>query len=93
MSNFNRLPYISFFISLLLIRLSGLAQQANQAEIPKGRIETFKFKESKIFPGTERTVEVYIPKQIDPAKPACVFVHQDGFAGALQISVEVKCRS
>ncbi len=38
----------------------------------------FPFNESKIFPGTTRDYSIYIPKQYDPAKPACLFVDQDG---------------
>ena len=46
--------------------------------VPKGEVLKFTFAESKIFPGTTREYWVYIPKQYDPAKPACVFVCQDG---------------
>ena len=46
--------------------------------VPKGDILQFKFDQSKIFPGTTRNVTVYVPKQYDGAKPACVWVDQDG---------------
>lgn len=46
--------------------------------VPKGELLKFTFAESKIFPGTTRDVTVYVPKQYDPAKPACVYVNQDG---------------
>ncbi|MCE9612472.1 MAG: SMP-30/gluconolactonase/LRE family protein [Chthoniobacter sp.] len=46
--------------------------------VPKGEVLKFTFAESKIFPGTTREYWVYVPKQYDPAKPACVFVCQDG---------------
>ncbi len=49
-----------------------------QPNVPKGDIIKFKFDQSKIFPGTTRDVTVYVPKQYDPAKPACVWVDQDG---------------
>src|SRR5262249_16728089 len=45
---------------------------------PKGEILPFTFDTSKIFPGTSRNVSVYIPKQYDAQKPACVYVNQDG---------------
>ena len=45
---------------------------------PKGTIKEFSFNESRIFPGTRRTGSVFIPAQYDPAKPACVYVRQDG---------------
>ena len=46
--------------------------------VPKGELIKFQFDQSKIFPGTVRDVTVYVPKQYDPAKPACVYVNQDG---------------
>lgn len=46
--------------------------------VPKGELLKFEFAESKIFPGTTREVTVYVPRQYDPAKPACVYVNQDG---------------
>src|SRR5262245_15893246 len=49
-----------------------------QAGVPQGELIKFDFASSKIFPGTTREVTVYVPKQYDPAKPACVFVCQDG---------------
>lgn len=36
------------------------------------------FGNSKIFPGTERDVDVYIPAEYDGKSPACVCVLQDG---------------
>ena len=33
---------------------------------------------SKVFPGTTRKYSVYVPKQYDGTKPACVYVSQDG---------------
>jgi gluconolactonase len=49
-----------------------------QAGVPKGELIKFDFSQSKVFPGTTRHVAVYVPKQYDPAKPACVYVDQDG---------------
>ena len=45
----------------------------------KGTIKEFSFSESRIFPGTRRTGTVFIPAQYDPARPACVYVRQDGY--------------
>lgn len=59
--------------------LSSYAQDLNTGNIPHGRIESFAFSESKIFPGTQRTVTVYIPEQINAQIPTCVHVQQDGF--------------
>src|ERR1043166_7094608 len=46
---------------------------------------------SKIFPGTERDYWIYIPKQYDAAKPACVMVFQDG-GGYVNISTNGQWR-
>ena len=46
---------------------------------PKGAIKEFSFNESRIFPGTRRSGSVFIPAQYNPAKPACVYVRQDGY--------------
>jgi len=46
--------------------------------VPKGDVLKFTFDQSKIFPGTTRDYWIYIPKQYDPAKPACLWVNQDG---------------
>jgi len=45
---------------------------------PKGEVTKHTFDKSKIFPGTTRDYWIYVPKQYDPAKPACVHVNQDG---------------
>ncbi|MFK7769753.1 MAG: alpha/beta hydrolase-fold protein [Mariniblastus sp.] len=49
-----------------------------QNDVPKGTIVKRKFSDSSVFPGTEREYAVYIPKQYDAAKPACLMVFQDG---------------
>ncbi|MEP6667640.1 MAG: RICIN domain-containing protein [Chthoniobacter sp.] len=48
-------------------------------EIVPGEIKKFTYAESKIFPGTVREVNVFIPKQYDGSKPACVYVKTDGY--------------
>src|SRR5450432_1601049 len=49
-----------------------------QPGVPVGKLIKFDFSQSTIFPGTTRHVTVYVPRQYDPAKPACVYVDQDG---------------
>jgi hypothetical protein len=46
--------------------------------VPKGDLLKLEFAASRIFPGTTRELTVYVPKQYDPARPACVYVNQDG---------------
>ena len=48
------------------------------AGVPTGEVLKFTFDHAKIFPGTTREVSVYVPRQYDPATPACVYVGQDG---------------
>ena len=43
-----------------------------RAGVPTGDLIKFDFTDSKIFPGTIHEVTVYVPKQYDPATPACV---------------------
>lgn len=46
--------------------------------IPRGRIERFTWDASSLYPGTTRTVHVFVPAQYDPAEPAALIVFQDG---------------
>lgn len=46
--------------------------------VPAGELIKFEFASPKLLPGTTREVTVYVPKQYDPAKPACLYVNQDG---------------
>ena len=62
--------------SLLLLPLPA-AGRADDAP-PKGEVTKYTFDQSKIFPGTTRDYWVYVPKQYNPEKPACVYVNQDG---------------
>lgn len=59
----------------LLLSTSLIAQEG---AIPQGEVTKYSFAESKVFPGTIRDYWIYVPKQYDPDKPACVYVNQDG---------------
>src|SRR5687768_9430758 len=75
---------------LLILFSAGLMAQSNpetypvdpaseeQAGVPKGEILKFTFADSKIFPGTTREINIYIPAQYKADKPACVYINQDG---------------
>jgi enterochelin esterase family protein len=54
------------------------ADSLEQPGVPKGTITEHEWNDSRIYPGTVRKFSVYVPKQYDPARPACVFVCQDG---------------
>lgn len=49
-----------------------------KAGVPEGRVESFELKESKVFPGTERNVWVYIPRQYDGTAALPFMIFQDG---------------
>ncbi len=49
-----------------------------QPGVPKGELVKGTFDQSKVFPGTVRDYTVYLPTQLDRAKPAPVMVLQDG---------------
>jgi enterochelin esterase-like enzyme len=61
---------------LLSVPLAGAG--AEETAVPKGEVQKHSFDASAIFPGTTRDYWVYIPRQYDPSKPACLFVCQDG---------------
>ena len=55
-----------------------LGPDSNRQEgVPEGTVTKHAWT-SKVFAGTERDYWVYVPKQYDAGKPACVMVFQDG---------------
>jgi gluconolactonase len=65
-------------LALLALPLTALRADEQPSAVPRGEVTKYTFDKSKIFPGTIREYWVYVPKQYDPAKPACVHVNQDG---------------
>lgn len=67
-------------LALLAVLAIASSRQLSIAadDIPQGEVAKYSFEKSDIFPGTVRDYWVYVPKQYDPAKPACVYVNQDG---------------
>lgn len=47
-------------------------------DVPKGKLEGFEFKDSKVFPNTVRQVTIYIPSGYEPSGEAALMVWQDG---------------
>ncbi len=75
--------------AVLLLSLSVAAVRAaddyklgpdsmEQEGVPKGEVTKYSWNTSTVFPGTVRDYWVYVPKQYDAKKPACVMVFQDG---------------
>lgn len=46
--------------------------------IPKGTVTEYEMTDSKAFPGFGRKWALYVPKQYDPSKEACLMIFQDG---------------
>jgi sugar lactone lactonase YvrE/enterochelin esterase-like enzyme len=67
---------IPAFALLAALALPGVAWGADDP--PKGEVTKYTFAKSEIFPGTVRDYWIYVPKQYDPARPACLYVNQDG---------------
>src|SRR6516165_10627006 len=66
------------FAIILAVSFPWRGNAAEPAAVPKGEVTKYTFDQSKIFPGTLRDYWVYVPRQYDPARPACVHVNQDG---------------
>ena len=49
-----------------------------QANVPHGTVRTGTFTASKVFPGTTREYQVYVPAQYRAEQPACLMVFFDG---------------
>src|SRR5262249_33433937 len=62
---------------LLAVAIHCFPSMVNAEDVPKGEVTKYSFERSSIFPGTIRDYWVYVPKQYDPATPACVYVNQD----------------
>ncbi len=65
---------LRFFYVLIALPIASLSAQ----DVPKGEVTKYAFEKSQVFPGTVRDYWIYVPAQYDPAKPACVYVNQDG---------------
>ncbi len=65
-------------------RIEAYAYEEDSLEqdVPKGKVTTHTWNESKIYPGTRRKYQVYVPAQYDPEKPAALMVFQDGLRHA-----------
>lgn len=53
-------------------------EAVRQDGVPQGRLIQGTFRDSRIYPGTERDYWVYLPAQLDAEKPAPLMVFQDG---------------
>ena len=49
-----------------------------QEGVPRGEVTKYSWTNSAVYPGTVRDYWIYVPKQYDVARPACLMVFQDG---------------
>ena len=75
---------------VLFIAMSSFAQQAYNVRAPfdpatvkleegmRGEVIKFSLSDSQIYPGAQREILVYVPRQYDGSKPACLLVCMDG---------------
>lgn len=71
------MPLLPLLLALLAVLPRTLAADAAPA-VPRGEVRTGTFAASRIYPGTTREYQVYVPAQYDPARPACLLVCFDG---------------
>ena len=55
-------------------------EAARHEGVPRGRLIQGTYRESRIYPGTERDYWIYVPEQLVANKPAPLMVFQDGKA-------------
>jgi enterochelin esterase-like enzyme/sugar lactone lactonase YvrE len=72
------IPFRSLVAVTLFASTYAWAADRATGPVPRGELSSHTFDGSRIFPGTNRSYTLYVPKQYDPAKPACVHVNQDG---------------
>ncbi|MHB1938644.1 MAG: SMP-30/gluconolactonase/LRE family protein [Acidobacteriaceae bacterium] len=56
-----------------------------QPNVPSGKLFSFSLDQSKIFPGTHRAIDVYVPAQYTANQPACLLVALDHLMPTLPI--------
>jgi sugar lactone lactonase YvrE/enterochelin esterase-like enzyme len=72
-------------VSPLVQKIQGELKQPMPPEFNKpadgqeGEMLTMTISDSKIYPGTVNVIDVFVPAQYDPSKPACLMVKLDGF--------------
>jgi len=78
----NRLPSLLLLLTVTMVRgaddYAPGPDSKSQPDVPKGIVTKYTFDNSKIFPGTTRDYWVYVPKQYEASRPACVYICQDG---------------
>lgn len=74
--------YMNKLIAICLLAHSLLLKAQQNSQVINGSIKGPFLLVSKIYPGTQRNYWVYVPKEYNAAKAACVMVVQDGLSRA-----------
>jgi enterochelin esterase-like enzyme len=70
----------NFAYSLALDEPYGLGiDSQKQDSVPEGTITKYHWINKTIYVGTQRDYWLYVPKQYDSSKPACLMIFQDGW--------------
>lgn len=72
-----RLPRLWIVLASVSLGLAG-SPASQAADVPKGEVQKHTLAPGAIFPGASHDYWIYIPRQYDPSKAACLFVCQDG---------------
>lgn len=83
--NSNSVVQNSGAVGKALVELTGRTIQADGV---RGEYLTFKMKDPKMYPGTERIIKVYIPKEYKGSEPACVAIMMDDIMYGLAQSID-----
>jgi len=89
-SNTTMKTLLGTFIACAALSIAAAAEQYTLGEdskpqdgVPRGElVKMSPFTNSTVYPGTERDWWIYVPKQYDASKPACLMVFQDGWSYA-----------
>ena len=84
------MKHVFSILLVLFFAMSSFAQQAYNVRAPfdpatvkleesmRGEVIKLSLSDSQIYPGTQREILVYVPRQYDGSKPACLLVCMDG---------------
>jgi len=69
----------AFAFSVMVEEAYKLGEDSKkQKGVPEGTVTKYHMSDSKIYPGTARDYWIYVPKQYDATKAACLMIFQDG---------------
>lgn len=64
----------------IILLLAALLSAASSLSAYEGEVLQFEMTDSQFYPGTHRTIKVYVPDRYDGKTPACLLVAMDGLS-------------